>query len=116
VARTELVERAALHHREIAAGLAVRQAPVRPARQRHRRRIARQIEAVDRAAHHLLFPVIVEIGQQRGARSADGGMDVAVDPRGRHASPRVSFLATIPRRICGKECLRKSGSARAEDL
>jgi len=28
----------------------------------------------------------------------------------------VSFLATIPRRICGKECLRKSGSARAEDL
>jgi hypothetical protein len=28
--------------------------------------------------------VIVEIGQQRSARTADGRMDIAVDPRRRH--------------------------------
>src|SRR5439155_13354179 len=43
-------------------------------------------EAVDGAADHLLFPVVVEIGQQRGAGSAHRGMDVAVDPRGRHGA------------------------------
>jgi hypothetical protein len=28
--------------------------------------------------------VIVEIGQQRGARAADSGMDIAIDPHGGH--------------------------------
>ena len=85
VTGTELVERPALNHREIAAGLAVGRAPVGPTGQWHVGRIAREIEAIDRPAHHLFLPVIVEIRQQRGARSAHGGMDIAVDPRGGHA-------------------------------
>ena len=85
MARAELVERAALDHRQIAAGLALGRPPVGPAGQRHVGRIAGEIEAVDGAAHHLLLPVIVEIGQQRGARSAHRRMDIAVDPRGGHA-------------------------------
>ena len=84
VAGAELVERPALHHRKIAAGLAIGRPPVGPAGQRHVRRIAGEIEAIDGPAHDLFFPVIVEIRQQRGARSAHGGMDIAVDPRGRH--------------------------------
>jgi hypothetical protein len=93
VARAELVECPTLNHREIAAGLAIGRPPVGPAGQRHVGRIAREIEAIDRAAHHLFFPVIVEIGQQRGARSAHGGMDIAVDPRGGHARFPKSLLA-----------------------
>src|SRR6185437_1111897 len=83
MARAELVERAALDHFEIRARLAPRGPPVGPAAERHVWRIAGQIEAVDGATHHLLFPVIVEIGQQRGARSPDRRVDVAIDPRGR---------------------------------
>src|SRR5262249_59275807 len=86
--RSELVEGAALYHGEIAARLgATSRTPVRPPAQRHVWRIAGQIEAVDRPAHHLLFPVIVEIGQQRRARTADSGMDVAIDARGHHEGP-----------------------------
>ena len=61
--------------------------PVGAAAKRHVRRIGIEVEAVDGAAHHLLFPVIVEIGQQRRARSAHRRVDVAVDPRGRHGVP-----------------------------
>jgi hypothetical protein len=82
VAGAELVERAALHHLKIAARLAVRGTPVGAAGERHVGRIGIEIEAVDRPADHLLFPMIVEIGQQRGARPAYRGMNVAVDPRG----------------------------------
>jgi hypothetical protein len=85
VTGAELVERPALHHRQVAAGFSLGRPPVGPAGQRHIGRIAGEIEAIDGPAHHLLLPVIVEIGQQRGARSAHGGMDIAVDPRGRHA-------------------------------
>jgi len=63
VARSQLVERAALDHRKLAAGLAVGRPPVGAAGQRHMRRIAREIETIDGPAQHLLFPVIVEIGQ-----------------------------------------------------
>jgi hypothetical protein len=90
----ELVERAALHHRKIAAGFAMCQTPVGAAGQRHVGRIAVEIETVDRPAHHLFFPVIVEIGQQRRARSAHRRMNVAVDPRGRHGrSSDIALLA-----------------------
>ena len=63
VTGAELVERSLLHHRKIAAGLALRRPPVGAAGQRHVGRIAGQIETVDRAAHHLFLPVIVEIRQ-----------------------------------------------------
>jgi hypothetical protein len=79
-----LIERPALHHRKVAARLALGRPPVGATGQRHIRRIAGEIETIDRPAHHLLFPVIVEIRQQRGACSAHRGMDVAIDPRGRH--------------------------------
>ena len=101
VAGAELVERAALHHREIAARLAIGRPPVGAARKRHVRRIGIEIEAVDGAADHLLFPVIVEIGQQRGAGSAHRGMDIAVDPRGRHGvSLDIRFLGVVFGDLC----------------
>ena len=81
MACAELLERAALDHFQVAARLAGLGPPVGPAGERHVRRIAREVEAVDRPAHHLLFPMIVEIGQQRGTRAADSGMNVAVDHR-----------------------------------
>src|SRR5581483_5466319 len=87
MAGAELIERAALDHLEIAARLAALGAPVGPAAKRHVRRVGGEIEPVDGPAHHLLFPVIVEIGQQRRARSPDRRVDVAIDPR-RHAFPR----------------------------
>ena len=62
LARAELIERAPLHHRKLAAGLAIGRPPVGAAGQRHVRRIAGEIEAVDGPADDLLFPVIVEIG------------------------------------------------------
>src|SRR5262249_121943 len=83
VARAQLIERTALDHLEVAARLAALGTPVGPAAERHVRRIAGEIEAVDGAAHHLLLPVIIEIGQERGTRSSHRGMDIAVDPRGR---------------------------------
>jgi hypothetical protein len=103
VAGAELVEGTALEHRQIAAGLAVGGPPVGAAGQRHVGRIAGEIEAVDGPAHHLLFPVIVQIRQQRGARAAHGGMDIAVDPRGGHGLSLtdvswISFLAAQLRR------------------
>ena len=85
VARTELVERAALHHLEIAAWLAFSRTPIGSAGERHVGRIAGEIEAIDGPAHYLFLPVVVEIGQQRGARSAHRGMNIAIDPRGGHA-------------------------------
>ncbi len=91
VAGAKLIERAALDHCEIAAGLAVGGSPVGPAGQRHVGWIAGEIEAIDRSAHDLLFPVIVQIRQQRGAGSAHRGMDIAVDPRGRHGRSLVAF-------------------------
>ena len=114
VAGAELVERAALHHGEIAAGLvAIGGPPVGAAGQRHVGRIGVEIEAVDGAADHLLFPVVAEIGQQRGAGSTDGGMDIAVDPRGGHArSLKVSFLAGASRR--GANVQPAAPSARVE--
>jgi hypothetical protein len=111
VAGAELVEGPALHHRKLAAGLAVGRPPVGSAGQRHVRRIAREIEAIDRPAHHLFFPVIVEIRQQRGARSAHGGMDIAVDPRGGHARSLevVSWRHFIPPFECAAGGLKLQG-------
>jgi hypothetical protein len=49
--------------------------------------------------------VVVEIGQQRGAGSAHRGMDIAVNPRGRHGvSSDVFVLATsASRRKCAAD-------------
>src|SRR6516164_3651846 len=94
MACAELLERAALDHFQVTARLAGLGPPVWPAGERHVRRITREVEAVDRAAHHLLFPVIVEIGKQRRACSSHRGMDVAVNPRGSHGLLGIKFLKT----------------------
>ena len=107
----ELVERPALHHRKIAAGLAVLRPPVGPARQRHVRRIGGEIEPVDGAAHHLLLPVIVEIRQQRGARPAHRGMNIAVDPRRRHAGFLGLLFGGMPPFKCAAGCPEAQGLA-----
>jgi apolipoprotein N-acyltransferase len=39
--------------------------------------------------------VVVEIGQQRGAGSAHSGMNIAVDPRGRHGASLRFFVSAI---------------------
>src|SRR5205807_9977190 len=61
----------------------------------------------------LLFPVIVEIRQQRGARSAHGGVDIAVDPRGRHAGflGRHSWRRNMPPVECAAERTQAQGLA-----
>src|SRR5262249_29549961 len=87
-----------------------------PARQWHVRRIARQIEAVDRTAHHLLFPMIIEIWQQRGTRAADSGMNIAVDPRGRHAVPSMRSLDAFPRYRYLAACSAAARSVPPPDL
>ena len=56
---------------------------------------------VDGAADDLLFPVIVEIGQQRCACSPHRGMDVAVDPRRCHGASSDIFVGDIGR---GRKC------------
>src|SRR5439155_16237676 len=90
----ELIERPALHHRKLAARFAIGRPPIGPTGQRHVRWIGVEIEAVDGAADDLLFPVIVEIGQQRSAGSTHRGMNIAVDPRRRHGGfLGYSFLA-----------------------
>src|SRR5262249_14235520 len=116
VACAELVEGAALNHLQIAARLGATRPPIRSAGERHVRRVAREVEAVDRTAHHLLFPVIVEIGQQRGSRSAYSRMDVAVDPRACHLAPRDAALPFYlvswrPFTITWEECSGIRGSA-----
>jgi hypothetical protein len=49
--------------------------------------------------------VIVEIGQQRGARAPNGGMDIAVDPRGGHARSLNVVVGgrSKPHRKCAAE-------------
>ncbi len=117
VGRAELIERAALDHLQIAARLAARGPPVGPAAQRHVRRIRIEIEAIDGAAHHLLSPVIVEIGQQRGARSPDRRVDVAIDPRRRgHLIPWVSLeiLLLAAFAPCARMCSRSGPRRKPE--
>src|SRR4051794_22294825 len=75
--------------------LALGRTPVGAARERHVGRIGVEIEAIDRPADHLLFPVVVEIGQQRGAGSAHRRMDVAVDPRRRHRDSSGSLYMRL---------------------
>ena len=62
-------------------------------------RIALQVEAVDAPRRDLLFPVIVEIGQQRRA-TWQRRMDIAVDQHAGHCRflipPRACFSGTRP--------------------
>src|SRR3546814_3137427 len=89
-AGAEAVERLGPQHVKAGAGRARRRSPVRPRGQRRVVRVGIGIQLVHAALLDHVAPMVAEIGQQR-LDARNGGMDIAVDPAGRHggSAPRL---------------------------